>query len=259
MERSVRLEVDDGIGVVRIDRPPANAIDLAVGTGLCDAIDEAVRRDDVGALVVWGGPKIFAAGADIKAMAEWGPDEVKPSVDALGDACDRLEGAPKVSVAAVNGYALGGGMELALAADLRLVADDARLGQPEILIGVIPGAGGTQRLTRLIGPGRATELVVTGRQIDAAEAASLGIANRVVAPERVLDEAIALARGFAKGPRTALSAAKAAIRSAIESAGPAGIAEERARFLALFGTPDQREGMRAFLEKREPRFGEPSA
>jgi enoyl-CoA hydratase/carnithine racemase len=259
MERSVRLEVDSGVGVVRLDRPPANAIDLAVGTQLCEAIEEAVERDDVGALVVWGGPKIFAAGADIKAMAEWGPDEVKPSVDALGEACDRLEAAPKVAVAAVNGYALGGGMELALAADLRVVADDATLGQPEIRIGVIPGAGGTQRLTRLIGPGRATDLVVTGRQIDAAEAASLGIANRVVAPDRVLEGATDLARGFAEGPRAALAAAKAAIRAAIESPGAPGIAEERARFLALFGTPDQREGMRAFLEKREPRFGEPPA
>jgi enoyl-CoA hydratase/carnithine racemase len=257
MERSVRLEVDDGVCVVRMDRPPANAIDLAVGTELREAVDEAVTRDDVGALVVWGGAKIFAAGADIKAMAEWGPDEVKPSVDALGEACDRLEAAPKISIAAVNGYALGGGMELALAADLRVVADDAKFGQPEILIGVIPGAGGTQRLTRLVGPGRATELVVTGRQIDAAEAASLGIASRVVAPDRVLDEAVALARRFARGPRAALAAAKAAIRAAIGTPGPAGIAEERARFLALFGSSDQREGMRAFLEKREPRFGEP--
>jgi enoyl-CoA hydratase/carnithine racemase len=259
MGRSVRLEVDDGVGLVRLDRPPANAIDLSVGTELGEAIGEAVARDDVGALVVWGGPTIFAAGADIKAMAEWGPEEVKPSVDALGVACDRLETAPKISVAAVNGYALGGGMELALAADLRVVADDATLGQPEILIGVIPGAGGTQRLTRLIGPGRATELVVTGRRLDAAEAASLGIANRVVASQRVLDEAVELARGFARGPRDALAAAKAAIRASIETPGPAGVAQERERFLALFGTHDQREGMRAFLDKREPRFGGPPA
>ena len=257
MGQWVRLEVDDAVAVIRLDRPPANAIDLAVGTELCETIESAVGRDDVGALVVWGGPTIFAAGADIKAMAEWGPDEVKPSVDALGAACDLLEAAPKLSVAAVNGFALGGGMELALASDLRVVADDATLGQPEILIGVIPGAGGTQRLTRLVGAARATELVVTGRRIDAGEAASLGIATHVVAPDRVLDEAIEIARGFAQGPRAALAAAKAAIRAAGVTPGPAGIADERARFLALFGTHDQREGMRAFLEKREPRFGEP--
>ena len=174
MGEYVRLEVDDGVGVIRLDRPPANAIDLQLGLELQEAIREAADRDDVGALVVWGGPKIFAAGADIKAMAEWGPDEVRPSVDALGEACDLLEAIPKISIAAVNGYALGGGMELALAADLRLLADDARLGQPEIGIGVIPGAGGTQRLTQLIGPGRALELVVTGRQIEAAEALVAG-------------------------------------------------------------------------------------
>ena len=165
MDPIARLEVDDGVGVVRLDRPPANAIDLQMGLDLQVAIAEGVERDDVGALVIWGGPKIFAAGADIKAMADWGPDEVRPSVDALGAACDLLEAAPTISIAAINGYALGGGMELALAADLRLVAEDARLGQPEIRLGVIPGAGGTQRLSRLLGPGRAAEFVYTGREV----------------------------------------------------------------------------------------------
>ena len=212
MREYVRLEVDDGVGVVRLDRPPANAIDLQLGLELQEAIREAADSDDVGALVVWGGPKIFAAGADIKAMAEWGPDEVKPSVDALGEACDLLEATPKISIAAVNRYALGGGMELALAADLRLLGDDARLGQPEIGIGVIPGAGGTQRLTQLIGPGRALELVVTGRQIEAAEALALGLTHRVEPADEVFDAAVRDARVFANGPRKALGAAKAAIR-----------------------------------------------
>lgn len=257
MSGFARLEVSDGVGVVRLDRSPANAIDLQMGLELQEAIGEAGGREDVGALVLWGGRKIFAAGADVKAMAEWGPDEVRPSVDALGAACDLLEALPKVSIAAVNGYALGGGMELALAADLRYLAEDATLGQPEIGLGVIPGAGGTQRLARLVGPGRARELILTGRQIGSAEAAELGLSADVVPPDDVLDAAFSAARAFARGPRAALAAVKAAIAAAVIAPGPEGIRRERELFLALFGSADQREGMRAFLEKRSPRFGEP--
>jgi enoyl-CoA hydratase/carnithine racemase len=255
MGDSVRLEVDDGVGIVRLDRPPANAIDLQLATELNDAIREASERDEVGSLVLWGGERIFAAGADVKAMAEWGPDEVRPSVDALGAACDLLEEIPKVSVAAVNGFALGGGLELALGADLRFLADDAAVGQPEIKLGVIPGAGGTQRLTHLIGPSGARDLVYSGRLVRADEARSLGIADRVVPSADVLPTAVEAARAFARGPRQALAAAKAAIGAALVSSGPEGIARERRLFLDLFGTADQREGMRAFLEKRDPRFG----
>jgi enoyl-CoA hydratase len=255
MGERVRLEVDDGVGVVRLDRPPANAIDLQMGLELQDTIAEASERDDVGAVVVWGGERIFAAGADIKAMVAWGPDEVRPSVEALGGACDLLERIPKIAIAAVTGYALGGGLELALGADLRYVAEDARLGQPEITIGVIPGAGGTQRLTALIGPARTRDLVFTGRSVDAQEALSIGIADRVLSAGDVLPSAVEVARSFANGPRQALAAAKAAIRAASETPGPAGAARERALFVALFGTADQREGMGAFLEKRDPRFG----
>lgn len=251
----VRLEVDDGVGVVRLDRPPANAVDLQMGLELQAAIGEAGDRDDVGALVLWGGRRLFAAGADVKAMATWGPDEVKPSVDALGAACDLLEDLPKISIAAVNGYALGGGLELALGADLRYLADDAVVGQPEVKLGVIPGAGGTQRLVRLLGPGRTRELVYTGRQVGADEAYALGVAERVLPADDVFEAAVADARELAQGPREALAAAKAAIRAAVETPGPAGVARERALFLALFGGHDQREGMRAFLDKRDPRFG----
>jgi enoyl-CoA hydratase/carnithine racemase len=251
----VRLEVDDGVGIIRLDRPPANAMDLEMAEALHVAIKDADARTDIGAIVLWGGPKIFAAGADIKAMATWGPEEVRPSVDALGEACDLLEVIDTVSIAAVNGYALGGGCELALACDLRYVADDARLGQPEIGIGVIPGAGGTQRLVRLLGPGRARELVYSGRQVPADEALSLGLAEKVFPAQQVLTAAVEDARRFAKGPRAALAAAKAAIAAAIASPGAAGIHAEREAFLALFGTVDQREGMAAFLEKREPHFG----
>ncbi|MDH4113777.1 MAG: enoyl-CoA hydratase-related protein [Actinomycetota bacterium] len=250
----VRLDVDDGVGVVRLDRPPANAIDLQLADELRAAIGEAADRHDVGALVLWGGERIFAAGADVKAMAEWGPDEVRPSVDALGAACDLLGAIPKVSIAAVHGFALGGGLELALGADLRYLSEDATVGQPEVKLGVIPGAGGTQRLTSLIGPGPTREIVYTGRLVTAEEAHSLGIAERVLPSDRVFPAAVEAARAFANGPRQALAAAKAAVQAALVSPGPQGIARERELFLNLFGTADQREGMRAFLEKRDPKF-----
>jgi enoyl-CoA hydratase/carnithine racemase len=257
MGEYVRLDVDDGVAVVRLDRPPANAIDLQLGLELQETIREADGREDVRSLVVWGGPKLFAAGADIKAMATWTSEEVAPSVEALGAACELLEASPKISIAAVTGYALGGGLELALACDLRYLADDAKLGQPEILIGVIPGAGGTQRLTRLIGPGATRWLVYTGEQVDAGRAHDLGIAEIVRPPGEVFDAALADARRLARGPRGALAAAKRAIRAAADG-DPDGFDRERQLFLGLFGTDDQREGMAAFLEKRDPRFGPPS-
>jgi enoyl-CoA hydratase/carnithine racemase len=252
MREFVHLEVDDGVAVIRLDRPPANAIDLKVGVELQEAIREANERADVGALVLWGGPKLFAAGADIKAMAEWTAEQVRPSVEALGDACDLLEEIPKVSIAAITGYALGGGLELALGCDLRYLSDEARVGQPEIRIGVIPGAGGTQRLARLIGPGATRRLVYTGDQVDASTAQGLGIAQEVMPATEVFDAAVRDARRFSRGPREALAAAKGAIRAA--EADREGFRTERRLFLDLFGTADQREGMRAFLEKREPRF-----
>jgi enoyl-CoA hydratase/carnithine racemase len=249
------LEVDDGVGIVRIDRPPANVIDLQLATELRGAIEEAAGRDDVGAFVLWGGERIFAAGADIKQMVDWGPDEVRPTVDALGGAADLLEAIPKISIAAVNGYALGGGLELALGADLRYLGDDAKVGQPEIRIGVIPGAGGTYRLVRSIGVGPTRDLLYTGRSVAADEALSLGIADRVLPAAEAFPTAVEVARGFARGPRRALAAAKAAIKAALDEPGASAIARERSLFVELFGSADQREGMLAFLEKREPRFG----
>jgi enoyl-CoA hydratase/carnithine racemase len=238
----VRLEVDDGVGVVRLDRPPANAISHAVGLQLGEVIAEAGGRDDVGAVVLWGGPRLF------------GPDQIRPVVSALGDAIDALEAMPKISIAAVAGYALGGGLELALGADLRYLAQDATIGQPEVKIGVIPGAGGTQRLTWLLGPARAGRLVYTGAQIDAQEAHDLGLADRVLPASDLLDAAVTDARAFAEGPRRALGAAKAAIRAAVRAPGPAGLARERDLFCELFGSSEQIEGMRAFLDKRAASF-----
>jgi enoyl-CoA hydratase/carnithine racemase len=253
--RPARLDVDDGVGVVRLDRPPANAMDLSMGVALQDVITEAGARDDIGAIVVWGGPKIFAAGADIKAMAGWGPEEVRPSIEALGSACDLLEESSKPAIAAINGVALGGGLELALGCDLRYMADDAQVGQPEVSIGVMPGAGGTQRLVPLIGVGRTRDLVYTGRRVGAEEALRIGLAERVAPPGEVFDLAVADARRLANGPRQAIAHAKRAIRAALISPPAEGIRVERESFMALFGTPDQREGMAAFLEKRSPRFG----
>jgi enoyl-CoA hydratase len=255
MPELVRLEVDDGVGIVRLDRPPANAISLQLSIELLDALEEAGSRDDVGALVLWGGPKLFAAGADIKEMVDHGPDEIREQVSKLGDACDLLEATPKISIAAITGFALGGGFELSLACDLRYAADDARVGQPEIKIGVIPGAGGTQRMTWLAGAGVARDLIYTGRQVEAEEAQGLRLIERVLPSDQVFEAAVQDARAFAKGPRKAIAAAKEAILGAVRSSGPAGIAREKELFIALFGTADQREGMRAFIERRPPAFG----
>ncbi len=250
----VSLEVSEGVAVVRLDRPPANAIDLQMGLELQEAFREAGGRADVGAIVLTGGRKLFAAGADIKAMATFGPQEIAPVVSALGDACDLLASLPKISIAAVNGYALGGGFELALAADLRYLASDATVGQPEVNLGVIPGAGGTQRIVHLAGAGVARDLVYTGRIVAAEEAHRLRLAERVAEPDAVLETALADARRFAAGPRNALAAAKAAIDAAVFEPGPAGLVREKALFTALFGGAEQREGMAAFLEKRPPNF-----
>lgn len=255
MPELVHLDVDDGVGIVRLDRPPANAISLQLSIELLRALQEAGSRDDVGALVLWGGPTLFAAGADIKEMVDLDHDGIREQVTELGDACDLLEAMPKVSIAAITGFALGGGFELSLACDLRYAADDARVGQPEIKLGVIPGAGGTQRMTRLAGAGTARDLTYTGRQVEADEAKALRLVERILPSDQVLEAAVQDARLFARGPRQAIAAAKQAIRGAVETPGPIGIEREKELFIELFGSADQREGMRAFIEKRPPIFG----
>jgi enoyl-CoA hydratase/carnithine racemase len=248
----VDLEIDDAVGIVRLDRPPANAISLELATALVRVLEQVHAAAEIGALVLWGGPKLLAAGADIKEMAANEPDQLREQVTKLGEACDLLEAMPKVSIAAITGYALGGGFELALACDLRYAAQDAIVGQPEITLGVMPGAGGTQRITWLAGAGVARDLIYTGRQVQAGEAKGLGLIERLSSD--VFEEAVRDARAFAHGPRLALAAAKEAILGAQRAPGAAGIAREREQFLALFGTDDQREGMEAFQEKRSPGF-----
>lgn len=255
MGEFVRLEIDAGVGTIRLDRPPANAIDRQVADELAEAAREASAHADVGAVVVWGGRKLFAAGADIKEMVDLDHDGIREQVTELGDACDLLEAIPKVSIAAITGFALGGGFELSLACDLRYAADDARVGQPEIKLGVIPGAGGTQRMTRLAGVGVARDLTYTGRQVEADEAMALRLVERVLPADQVLEAAVQDARLLARGPRQAIAAAKEAIRGAVETPGPTGIGREKELFIELFGSADQREGMRAFIEKRSPAFG----
>lgn len=254
MGEFVRLDVDGAVATIRLDRPPANAISRQVSDELRDAVLEAGERDDVRAVVVWGGPKIFAAGADIKDMVGWGPEEVRPVVSALGDALVVLEEVPKVTIAAIEGYCLGGGCELALACDFRFAAQDAELGQPEIALGIIPGAGGTQRLPRLVGHARARELVYSGRRVGADEALRIGLVDAVTPSNGAHQVAAEVAGRYARGPTRALAAAKEAMNAAALGDIRRGLGVERDVFVGLFATEDQKEGMKAFLEKREPEF-----
>ncbi|GAA3510801.1 enoyl-CoA hydratase/isomerase family protein [Actinocatenispora rupis] len=258
MGEFVRLETvaeHPGVGVIRLERPPMNALNKAVQEELRAAATEASARDDIRAVIVYGGEKVFAAGADIKEMADEGYAEMSARAAALSAALDSVSRIPKPVVAAIAGYALGGGCEVALACDFRVVSADAKLGQPEILLGIIPGAGGTQRLPRLIGPARAKDLVFTGRHVRADEALRIGLADRVVpAGESVFDAAVELVRPFLTGPALALRAAKQAIDGGLSVDLASGLALESHLFAALFATDDKRIGMDAFVAKQKPDF-----
>ncbi len=245
---TVRLEVADGVGTIRLDRPKMNAIDAEVRDGIRAAAEEATRRDDVKAVVIWGGERVFAAGADIKQMASRSYTEMIDFAGDLQDAFRAVAGIPKPVVAAVNGYALGGGCELALCADIRIAADDATLGQPEVLLGIIPGAGGTQRLTRLVGPSRAKDLIFTGRFVKADEALAIGLVDRLVPADQVYAEAVAWAAQFAGAASVALRAAKEAIDRGLDVDLDTGLALETQAFTALWATDDQTTGMRSFID-----------
>jgi enoyl-CoA hydratase/carnithine racemase len=246
---TVTLEVDAGVGTLRLDRPPMNALDSTIQDRMKELAEEAAARKDVRAVVVWGGPKVFAAGADIKEMRGMSYQDMVDRSRGLQDAFTAVARIPKPVVAAVNGYALGGGCELALCADVRFAADDAKLGQPEILLGLIPGAGGTQRLARLVGPSRAKDLVFTGRMVGAEEALALGLVDRVLPADEVYPQARAWAERLARGPAYALRAAKEAVDGGLDADLTTGLALERALFAGLFATADRETGMRSFVEQ----------
>lgn len=245
---TVTLEVADGVGTIRLDRPPMNALDIATQDRLRELAAEATRRDDVRAVVIYGGEKVFAAGADIKEMRDMDHAAMVARSRDLQDAFTAIARIPKPVVAAVTGYALGGGCELALCADIRIAGDNAKLGQPEILLGLIPGAGGTQRLSRLIGPSRAKDLIFTGRQVRADEALAMGLVDRVVPAAEVYEQAHAWASKLAAGPAIALRAAKESVDFGLEADIDTGLAIERTWFAGLFATEDRETGMRSFVE-----------
>ena len=255
MGEFVRLDAEDGIGTIRLNRPKMNALSAAVQEEIRAAAREASTRDDVRAVIVYGGERVFAAGADIKEMAEMSyPDMVRRSRE-LQSAFSAVAEIPKPVVAAITGYALGGGCELALCADVRICADNARLGQPEVLLGVIPGAGGTQRLSRLVGPAKAKDMVFTGRFVDATEALTMGLVDRVVPAADVYATARDWAAQFVNGPSLALRAAKEAMDWGLEADLQTGLEIERQQFAALFATEDRAIGMQSFIESGPGKAG----
>ncbi|HST49010.1 enoyl-CoA hydratase/isomerase family protein [Jatrophihabitans sp.] len=248
MTEFVALEVADGVATLRIDRPPVNALNTAVQDELRAAAAECERRDDIRAVILWGGEKVFVAGADVKEMHTMSAQDMQRRAGAVSDSLDAIARLPKPVIAAVTGYALGGGCELALTADFRVSADDAKWGQPEVLLGVIPGMGGTQRLARLIGPARAKDLIFTGRFVDAQEAHQLGLVDVVVPADEVYRTAQAMAAKFARGPALALRAAKTAIDVGLQTDLASGLRLESQLFAAVFATEDKQRGMASFIE-----------
>ncbi|MGQ0631659.1 MAG: enoyl-CoA hydratase/isomerase family protein [Sporichthyaceae bacterium] len=248
MGEFVRLEIADGVGTIRLDRPKMNALSAQVQEEFHDAAHAARRDDDIRAVVIYGGERVFAAGADVKEMAELTYAEMAIRSHELHRCFNAVAKIPKPTIAAITGYALGGGCELTMCADFRVAAENAKLGQPEILLGIIPGAGGTQRLTRLVGPAKAKEIIFSGRFVDAAEALAIGLVDKVVPADEVYSTSLAWAQTFVNGPAAALRAAKEAIDRGIEVDLDTGLEIERAAFAALFATEDQKIGMRSFIE-----------
>ena len=244
----VSIEVTDGVAVLRLDRPKMNAISVAVQADLRAAAAELTERDDVRSVVLWGGERVFAAGNDVKEMADLSYADMVGLSASVSSATTAIARIPKPVIAAVNGYALGGGCELALAADLRFAAEDAVLGQPEVLLGIIPGAGGTQRLSRLVGVSRAKDIIFTGRFVPAEEALAIGLVDRVVPAEKVLEEATAYAAQFSGAAALAIRAAKECIDRGSEVDLDTGLEIERQQFAGLFATEDRDRGMTSFVE-----------
>lgn len=230
--------------VLRLDRPKVNAISPELTADLLRCVDE-LSEDLPGAVIVYGGERIFAAGADIARFG--GPDEARVIGAMLRRAFDALAALPRMVIAAVAGYALGGGCELSLACDVRMASDTATFGQPEILLGIIPGGGGTQRLSRLVGPSRAKDIMMSGRQVKADEALRIGLADRVVPAASLFDEALAWAQEFARGPLTVQGYCKRAIDAGLSGSLAEGLAIEQDQFVAAFRTADAKIGIASFL------------
>ena len=249
MSESVHLDVDAGIGTIVLARPPMNALDIDMQEGLREVAAQASARRDVAAVIVYGGPKVFAAGADIKQMQAMSYTDMVDRSVALQSALTAVAQIPKPTVAAITGYALGGGCELALCCDFRVIGENAKLGQPEILLGVIPGAGGTQRLARLIGPAKAKDLIYTGRFVGSAEALAIGLADEVVPADEVYTAARRRVERYVGGPAYALRAAKEAVDRGLETDLTTGLEIERMLFAGLFATRDRELGMSSFVEQ----------
>ena len=247
MGEFVTIERSQGVAVIRMDRPPMNALNLQMQGELQAAALEVSGDASVGAVIVYGGPSVFAAGADITEMVGMSHSDMAYASQTLHQALTSIATIPQPTIAAINGYALGGGCEVALCCDLRIAGEDATLGLPEITLGIIPGAGGTQRLPRLIGASRAKEMIFTGRFVGAEEAGRIGLVNRVVAADAVIEEARSLAERWASGPGLALRAAKLAIDAGLDGSLEGGLGLERSLFASLFATEDRSRGMESFV------------
>jgi enoyl-CoA hydratase len=250
---TVLTEIRGRVGIVTLNRPQAmNAFNITMLGEVFDALEAFDKDENIGALVVTGNEKAFAAGADIKEMADATPFQM--ITEARVDVWDRIRGIKKPVIAAVSGWALGGGCEFILSCDMVVASESAKFGQPEITIGVIPGAGGTQRLARLVGKNLAMEMVINNRTLSAAEAMQFGLANRVVPVEGYLDAAVAFAEEIASRAPLAVRMAKDSVNAAFETTLTEGLKAERRNFYPLFSTEDQKEGMQAFIEKRKPNW-----
>ncbi|GAA3243835.1 enoyl-CoA hydratase-related protein [Pseudonocardia petroleophila] len=247
MTEFVKLEVEGGVGTIRLDRPPMNAISRQVQEELLAVSAEAAQRADVRAVVLYGGEKVLAAGADVKEMANMSYADMSAVARRLSAGFGALSTIPKPTVAAITGYALGGGLEVALGCDRRVCGDNAKLGQPEILLGIIPGGGGTQRLTRLIGAPKAKDLIFTGRMVKAQEALEIGLVDEVVPADEVYAAARRWAEQFVNAPAVALAAAKKAIDGGLDTDLRTGLDLEAEVFAALFATDDRKIGMDSFV------------
>ncbi|HAL62016.1 MAG TPA: hypothetical protein DCP08_06385 [Chloroflexi bacterium] len=252
----VKISIEDRVALLTLDYPPMNVLNTATVIELNDALDELLTNDEVKAIVITGGGQYaFIAGADINQIASIkSPDEARGLVKMGHVLMSKIESAEKPIIAAINGYALGGGLELAMACHMRICNNRAQLGQPEISLGIIPGFGGTQRLPRIVGKGRALELIVTGARISGAEAANIGLVNKAVPAGEVVRTAMGLAKKIASLGKLAIAAALEAVNEGMETTLEEGLEIEADKFASLVGTEDMKEGITAFLEKRQPKF-----